>query len=390
MEDVEWKIAMPLLSGCERISTIDWGLWGERDGFQDPETSRISKELQDMWPKASLRLIKYPWPSKRWYNMYTYTIPTANIVYISTQALKNRRRDFEPLGQLISNSPKLKVLHLDSVRGGDIWKSIRVPPIQELVIKSCTWNYTPEEVNSVWDFSQLQVLVIAETLCAMSFLDSACGHVFPRLRKLAVRGILDTRWGDSCTTRLNELIFKGHLLEELEINCQLHLLQIESVCKHPNLATLKIHDFTGFGNEKMVCPTLTVTNMAGLLSHCPKLRDISLDLDQSVCEAQEFIRSLSRFRSLQYIKLRMRSLLNELGGNSSSVDVDLEAAKELGAILGSEKAGLPMISLTLWIAGYNESTNRWTAEWRVQRQQGHIPERCFKFSWSNGCWQVVG
>lgn len=127
--------------------------------------------------------------------------------------------DFEPLGQLISNSPKLKVLHLNEMRVDDIWKSIRVPPIQELVITSCTWKYTPEEVNSVWNFSQIQVLVIDKNSCAISFLDSTSGHMFPRLRKLVIRGTLDTRWGESYTTQLNDLISKGYLLQELEIVC---------------------------------------------------------------------------------------------------------------------------------------------------------------------------
>ncbi|PVH78085.1 hypothetical protein DL98DRAFT_590612 [Cadophora sp. DSE1049] len=364
MEELDWDMVIPLVSECQMLSVIDWGVWGERDGCQSPETSRIPRLLQDIWPRADLRLINYPWPSKVWYNMYTYTLPTENIVYISTQALKNKKRDFEPLGKLISNSPKLKVLHLESMCGDGLWTKIRVPPIRELVMRECTWTFTPEEVGVVWDFSQLQILEVNVIDCAKEFLDSVPGGSLKGLRKLIVTGKHDVRWGESCSRQLNDLISRSHLLEALEIDCELPLLRIESVYKHTDLRTVKIQDFRGFGNEKIVCPTLTVRGVAGLLDACPRLRHLSLDLDQTTCEVEDFLRLLARFRNLQYLKLRMRSLLHELGENSTSVDADLEAAKRHASLLGSEKEGLPMISLTFCIAGYNESTNRSTPEWQ--------------------------
>ncbi|KAK0121746.1 hypothetical protein ONS95_010032 [Cadophora gregata] len=384
LENLDWEIALPLLRGCQTISVIDWGVWGERDGYQRPETSRIPKLLQDVWPRAHLRLMNYPWPSKLRYNMYTYTLPTENIVYISTKAMKIRKRDFGPLGQVISNSLQLKLLHLDSMRGDQLWTGRRTPPIRELMMWDCTWTFTKEETNAVWDFSQLQILDISGIDCAKEFFNSISGDSLNGLRKLVVTGKHDVRWGECCSAQLNDLISRSHLLEELEIDCDLTLMLIESIYRHAYLNKLKIHDFRGFGKDNIVCPTLTVGALEGLLATCPRLRHLSLDLDWTTCNVEEFLRILARFLNLQYLNLRMRSRLHELGGNSTSFDTDLEAVKQHVYILGSNKEGLGMITITIRTAGYNELTDRRTAEWDLQRKQGHIPERCFVFSWSEG------
>lgn len=285
MEELNWEMVLPLVSSCRNISVIDWGVWGGPDGYQSPETSRIPQLLQNIWPRADRRLVNYPWPSKLRYNMYTYTLPTENIVYISTRARKNRKRDFEPLGEVITRSQKLKILHLDSIRGDGLWAKTKVPPIRELVIRDSAWDFTTEEVKRVWDFSQLRVLVVSGIDCAKSFSNSIPVDSLKGLRKLVVTGEHDVRWGESCSLQLNKLI-SGDLLEELDIQWELPLMQIESVYRHTGLTTLKIHDFRGFGDEKVVCPTLSVSGVAGLLDACLRLKHLSLDLDRTTCEVR--------------------------------------------------------------------------------------------------------
>ena len=94
-----------------------------------------------------------------------------------------------------------------------------------------------------------------------------------------------------------------------------------------------------------------------------------------------FIKIFATFRNLQVVKLKMRSLLSETGVNSSTTDVDFEAAKDLRSLLCLNKSGLSMTSIVLWIAGYNERPNRDSDELKWQRSQGHNPERYFEFSW---------
>lgn len=48
-----------------------------------------------------------------------------------------------------------------------------------------------------------------------------------------------------------------------------------------------------------------------------------------------------------------------------------------------------MVSLVLSIGGYDERTNRDSPEWKLQRQQGHNPERYFDFSWLPDGTEVV-
>ena len=82
----------------------------------------------------------------------------------------------------------------------------------------------------------------------------------------------------------------------------------------------------------------------------------------------------------------MWSLLHEHGGNSISVDAPLEDVKQYRALLSSPNEGLKFNSLTFCIAGYGEITNRRTTQ--LQRQQGHVPKRCFVFPCHlmNGAW----
>lgn len=87
----------------------------------------------------------------------------------------------------------------------------------------------------------------------------------------------------------------------------------------------------------------------------------------------------------------MRSVLSEIGDNSATTDADFEAASDLKTYLCLNKAGLPMLSLIVYTGDYGgfPRPNRDGDAWKLQRRQGHNPERCSEFSWSPDGSEVV-
>ncbi|KAG4433419.1 hypothetical protein IFR05_011105 [Cadophora sp. M221] len=343
------------------------------------------KSIKSLWPHAELHLINYPWQSKHRIDVYTSTIPLENIVFISTYNLKNRQKNFEPLGQVIAQSPKLRVLRLTAGKLLD-WKTIKIPPIRELELKGCSWDLTSAEVDLMWNFKHLESLTIDPIVTANSFFSSLQRDGLQELRTITVTAPFHLHFPlirESLTQHLDHFIAGGHKLEELKLKCNVPLLRITSISNHSELRILNVHDYTGFRYEQEICPSFSVADIAVLGESCSKIRELSLDLDQSPREMLEFVKTLATFRNLQVVKLNMRSLLSKEGINSCIIDTDYEAAKELKSILCLSKAGLPILSLILSIAGYDDPVrpNRDGNAWTLQRQKGHNPERYFAFSW---------
>jgi len=303
-EELDWKAAIDFISECKSITLIEyfiqarfcrlrylltvrsWGWWGDRHDWLHRNTHGTCTTIKSRWPRADLRLLNYPWPSKDYPDIHTPTIPIENIVIISTCNLKNRFRNFEPLSKVVEQSPKLKVLQLKSV-DLTVWKNIKVPPIRELVLDGCSWNLNSSEVDLMWDFSSLELLQIKPIVPADNFFESLPRDNLRQLRRLHITAAPHHHYPlvkESLTQHLDHFIANGEKLEEIELLCQVPQLRMTSISKHSRLMILKIHEYTGFHYDWEICPSFSLKDIAMLARSCPRIQELSLDLDSKASE----------------------------------------------------------------------------------------------------------
>lgn len=195
--------------------------------------------------------------------------------FISTYNLKNRHRNLEPLGQVVAQSPNLRVLRLTSAKLL-AWKRIKVPPIRGLELKGCSWDLTSAEVDLMWSFENLESLTIQPIFSADSFFSSLQSDSLHELQTLNTTASDHPEYlmiKESLTRYLDHFIAGGRKLEEIELTCHLPLLRMTSIASHRELRILKVHDYTGFRYEWEICPSFSVADIAVLSESCGRLRD---------------------------------------------------------------------------------------------------------------------
>lgn len=263
-----------------------WEWWGDRHGWLHHDTYGAFTAIKSLWPRADLRLLNYPWPSREFPDIHTPTIPIENIVFISTCIVMNCFRNYEPLSKVVEQSPKLKVLQLKSMNL-TVWKNIKVPPIRELVLDGCSWKLNSSEVDSMWNFSNLESLQISPIVPADKFFGSLSRDDLRKLRRLHITAAFHPHYPllkESLTQHLDHFIANGEQLEEIELSCHVPLLRMTSISKHSRLMILKIHDYTGFHYDWEICPSFSPKDIAVLARSCPRLQELSLDLDSKASE----------------------------------------------------------------------------------------------------------
>ncbi|KUJ07488.1 uncharacterized protein LY89DRAFT_691592 [Mollisia scopiformis] len=376
--ELDWESALDLLSGCQRIARIDWSWWEGRHDKQRLIPKMISDSIRDLWTHADLHIINYPWPT-RLFNPQSTTIPYENVTYISTGCLENGT-DQEILARMVAASPRLETLVLNGKRLNWANMSFKVPPIKHLTLKDCLWCYTSAELESLWDFTCLQSLVLTEGGFS-GFLKILPQNRFPSLSRLVVKRVY--AWDSDVTHEINQIIAGTHYLEEIEVVCHLPDLALDSIMKQgANLRVLKINGFASFAISGSY-PTISVSELSKLRDSCKGLKELSLDLDSNICDPYDFIEVLSSMRSLQHILICMHTLLTEFEQYADGDDIDFAAAKDLATCCSSHKVGLPIHQLAMDIGGYRLlSSGHISRAWDNQRKRGHFPERLFTFSWS--------
>ena len=282
IEDLTFvTLHLPVLSG---LTFRRWTRGVRYDKFGDFNIrTEIGNMIRDHWPKARLHLLDYAWMWSQHPMSRMPSVPWENVASISTCRKWGRSRP-ESLLQFAADSPKLQSLEINCMSQSFPSSGPKFPPVQRLSFNYCDWNYSAEEVQSIWDFSQLR---------SLSIVSGADWKFFPTLPRDALRNLTElkaTRTHHDPTERgltseLNHFISSAPGLTSIEITCSLEHLDINNLMKDwTQMRCLKIHDYTGFGPHADVCPTLSIADLINLQRCCPKLRELSLDLDTRTCD----------------------------------------------------------------------------------------------------------
>jgi hypothetical protein len=271
-----------------------WSWWDPSKRY--PAIPQPVQNIIDMkWPHVKLHILGYPWPCRisrrptdvESYN--TFTIPLKNIAHLSTVLPgMGWGRDLQShnLESVIAGSHNLETLEL---AGASLFPSrlARFPPIKHLSIKGWIDKYTKEQMQQLWDFSKLKSLTFKGPGGLASFLEALPRDSLPRLKKLILDGETNPALLEDLTPHVNHLLDQASEMEEIDIRCNLHLLSMESILKHgSHLRILRIQDISDFwdGSRTYGHPlyrALSVADLTRIRDCCPRLKDMSLDLDGS-------------------------------------------------------------------------------------------------------------
>ncbi|UNI22426.1 hypothetical protein JDV02_008317 [Purpureocillium takamizusanense] len=294
----------------------------------------------------------------------------------------------DSLKRLIMQCPHLLTLHyLDlgigtsfSFRGAE-----RLPPVEDLVLKSYNWNHSPEEAAKHWDFSAIRSLKLVN-MPVSNFLNSVYLPDFGSLHTLKVEDygghIQDLR--PSATRRLHDLV-KHHVqaLETLDITCHTQIFGIDAVRRHgQTLRVLRFRDHVGFEEEGKPCPTLRVKDLALLGEQMRVMHTLELDMDEAVCSPHDFLGVLCSFPSLHTLTLHVQTRIRPSQRVDPSTDPDYDAALEtFHYLIGLRKQNrphLPWRCVTINVGGWRRAmVRRIGYEWKRRNEQGVFAERCF-------------
>ena len=85
---------------------------------------------------------------------------------------------------------------------------------------------------------------------------------------------------------MTDLVRAIHSLETLSLNCSVEKVPIEAIRKHgPGLRTLRLREYDGMVHRPLRqsrTPTLSLHAVLEILSHCPNIVELALDLDQGI------------------------------------------------------------------------------------------------------------
>ncbi|KAL3956610.1 hypothetical protein ACCO45_009456 [Purpureocillium lilacinum] len=251
----------------------------------------------------------------------------------------------DSLKRLIMQCPHLQTLHYEDLGIGTSFSFLeaeRMPPVDDLVLKSYNWNHSPEEVAKHWDFSSIQSLKLVN-MPVSNFLNSIYLPDFTSLHTLKVEDygghLQDMR--PSATRRLHDLV-KHHVqaLETLDITCHTQIFGIDAIRKHGNtLRVLRFRDHVGFEDDGKPCPTLGVEDLVLLGARMLFMHTLELDMDEAMCNPHDFLGVLCSFHSLHTLTLHVQTRIRPSQRVDPSTDPDYEAALEtFNYLVGLQKA----------------------------------------------------
>lgn len=317
------------------------------------------------------------------HNPYLRAIPTGILVSLAMAA---------PTPPLTARVGSLKDLLLNSRRLETFWYedrgrgtkfefngNERLPPFEELYLRSYDWNHSAIAVRQHWDFSKIRRLDMVD-VPLKPFLNSVSFADFQHLEAL--------RLDDSSmhlpdiqrdTTRGQYILVKQiRGLEELSLTCDTQSFPIDGILQHrQSLRSLHFRDYTGFTDEDSRCPTIRAEDLDIMSRALINLRALELDMDEKRCEPQDFLRAICNFRQLDTLTLHVQTLLDPHEDNDTIIDLDYERAMQTFSFVGG-KQGAPWLSITIVVGGWRPiMVRRLSALWRMQNDRGVYAERCF-------------
>lgn len=286
------------------------------------------------------------------------------------------------LKDLLLNSRRLETFWYEDRGRGTKFEfngNERLPPFEELYLRSYDWNHSAIAVRQHWDFSKIRRLDMVD-VPLKPFLNSVSFADFQHLEAL--------RLDDSSmhlpdiqrdTTRGQYILVKQiRGLEELSLTCDTQSFPIDGILQHrQSLRSLHFRDYTGFTDEDSRCPTIRAEDLDIMSRALINLRALELDMDEKRCEPQDFLRAICNFRQLDTLTLHVQTLLDPHEDNDTIIDLDYERAMQTFSFVGG-KQGAPWLSITIVVGGWRPiMVRRLSALWRMQNDRGVYAERCF-------------
>ncbi|KAI1067781.1 hypothetical protein LB507_010444 [Fusarium sp. FIESC RH6] len=261
----------------------------------------------------------------------------------------------------------------------------KMPPINNLLLRSYDWQHTSEDVGKHWDLSKIQSLELI-SVPIFNFLKSVCLEDFSRLHTLHAEDysahLSDKR--EDATLALSVLV-KNHIkaLEILNITCHTRLFQLDAIAAHrDSLQVLRFRDHVGFAEDDQRCPTLPPSGLAGLGQQLKFVHTLELDLDTRLCDPFTFLRAVCAFPAVHTLTLHVQTMIQPLDEVAPGIDRDYEAAMKTFQILVQEKERLgartPWKHIAVNVGGWKRvMVRRLGGIWRRRNNMGIYAERCF-------------
>jgi len=274
------------------LKTIDgsnclrWTYWKAKPFAYFPE--ELQSALNSL-PHVSLCINNYTYPGDfgPYTAGHTMSIPATNLVSLTAWSMGNVAH-VEPLQDLLVASQRLETLTLNYIPHPFCPTRGRLPPIRRLALQVALWSYTMDDVNKIWDFSQLEDLEIPWHKLG-SFLESVSPEDLCRLKRLRVdescwerdwKGPEEAkRYRETVTRQLQKLLEGRHDFEELDIKCLLSLFDISLVARQSrSLRVLKLFDTASF-EIGWLFPTVSLGSLRMLQTSCIYINTLSLGMN---------------------------------------------------------------------------------------------------------------
>ncbi|KAH7018281.1 F-box domain-containing protein [Microdochium trichocladiopsis] len=404
LEDLDPENVRRVLNGMNSLKSVRWkyhaprlcsgGYWLPSDVLKPPAQSiyrqRVRLAIED------LPLEDYTGQNQ---DAYLQAIPAPLLVSLKAETrFPLRTPQLDSLKSLLIKSRGLETFHYNDNGQGTRFafrSGERLPPIQELELRSYDWNHTSAEAGAHWDFSRLRTLVLVDVplnqflstvpASALSQITSLeCGDFNPG--SPAVRR--------TATALLASLINQIEELQELKITCQTSELPVSVLTAHgQTLRSLRFRDHVGFAEDDIWCPTMAIDDLMSLSQRMPVLESLEVDLEvrQYHGYPSKFLSGLCRFPQLKRLTLHVQTLVNPFDEDvDMDNDKDMEAAEDMCNYLVVEKArqhqqngrsGIPgWDQITINVGGWGPvQVRRLSEAWRERNEQGIFAERCFVF-----------
>ncbi|KAH8907575.1 F-box domain-containing protein [Coniochaeta sp. PMI_546] len=324
--------------------------------------------------------------------LYIQSIPPDSLVSlklgIPTPPLSTQ---LQALKELLVQAHNLETLHYRDRGQGTHFTfdgTERLPAFKELRLESYDWNHDSREVEDHWDFSQLESLSLV-SMPTWPFLSSVS---FPDLANLQTLQVEDFSLHHSYrreeATDLLHTLVKDHIRAPTTLDLRVHTARfpIDAITTHAgSLQVLRLRDHTGFGDENLRCPTMSIDELTCLSRRMTHLHTLEIDMDTHLVSTNLFLRALCDFPKLRSLTLHVHTLVNPHDTTTTppnSPDRDREFAHRIFWFLvhqaARSSAAGPWRDITVNVGGWQRTMVRRLGEaWKGLNRRGIFAERCF-------------
>ena len=220
-------------------------------------------------------------------------LPTAQ--FTSLKFVEWDEFSWEYVSPLLLGNDQLKTLHIAGKYNGttiaerEIGDQDSLPPIEELSLQNYDWDYSPQIINSFWNWINLTSLEL-KRVPILHFLYTVPAEHLAQLKVFRTDGFcLDNSDWDQATRSLSDLISKIWGLHELSLTCNIGDQRcIFSLWGHGiTLHTLELrsyHDpFATHLSDKLSQKRINSAQLSSIQAMCPHLTTLVLDYHPGVC-----------------------------------------------------------------------------------------------------------